>query len=108
MSSKPRSSKSTPKVDIHAGLQDCSKTFAHDGKLRRDHEATHNPLVIIDDPTLTMLTVDFQIHEDKRDDMLAYQKALLEYGMLILNFWDAISTGDGARILWVRQRGHMV
>ena len=50
-------------------------------------------------PPSSMLTVDFQIHEDKRDDMLAYQKALLDYGMLFLNFWDASSTGDGARIL---------
>ena len=68
----------------------CSKTFAHDGKLRRDHKATHNPPVIIDDPPSSMLTVDFQIYEDKRDGMLAYQKALFDYGMLILNFWDAI------------------
>lgn len=77
----------------------CSKTFAHDGKLRRDHEAQHNPPVIIDGPSVSMLTVDSHISDDKRDDMLAYQKALLDYGMLILNFWDAISEGDGARIL---------
>ena len=31
--------------------------------------------------------------------MLAYQKSLLDYGMLILNFFDAISEGDGNRLL---------
>ena len=30
--------------------------------------------------------------------MLAYQKALLDYGMLILNFWNAIAKGDRKRI----------
>lgn len=33
------------------------------------------------------------------DDMLAYQKALMEYGLLLLNFKDAISEGDGERNL---------
>ena len=33
------------------------------------------------------------------DDMLAYQKALMEYGLLLLNFKDAISEGDGDRNL---------
>ena len=33
------------------------------------------------------------------DDVRNYQLALLEYGMLYLNFCDAISEGDGLRIL---------
>lgn len=33
------------------------------------------------------------------DDMLSYQKALMEYALLLLNFKDAISEGDGDRIL---------
>ena len=77
----------------------CTKTFAHDGKLRRDHEARHNPPVVIHGPSSNFLTIDSETSEDKRDDMFAYQKALLDYGMLILNFWDAISEGDGGRIL---------
>ena len=32
------------------------------------------------------------------DDMFNYQCSLLEYGMLILNFFDAIREGDGKRI----------
>ena len=31
--------------------------------------------------------------------MYNYQRALLEYGMVIINFLDAISEGDGARLL---------
>ena len=77
----------------------CTKTFAHDGKLRRDREARHNPLVAIHGPSSNFLTIDSETSEDKRDDMFAYQKALLDYGMLILNFWDAISEGDGGHIL---------
>lgn len=34
-----------------------------------------------------------------KDDMFDYQCAVLEYGMLILNFRDAISEGDGERII---------
>jgi len=33
------------------------------------------------------------------DDMMAYQKALMEYGLLLMNFKDAISEVDGDRIL---------
>ena len=31
--------------------------------------------------------------------MYNYQKALLDYGMVILNFFDAISEGDGDRVI---------
>lgn len=30
--------------------------------------------------------------------MLSYQKSLLEYGMLVMNFFDAVSEGDGGRL----------
>lgn len=33
------------------------------------------------------------------DNMLAYQKALMEYGLLLLNFTDSVSEGDGDRNL---------
>ena len=38
-------------------------------------------------------SVDF----NECDDMLSYQKALMEYGLLVLNFKDALSEGDGER-----------
>ena len=31
--------------------------------------------------------------------MLSYQRSLLDYGMLILNFFDGISEGDGERVV---------
>ena len=71
--------------------QGCPKTFAHDGKVRREHESQHNPPPQVDDPELSNLICDLQIDEQDRDDMFA----LLDYGMLLLNFWDAISNGDG-------------
>lgn len=75
----------------------CSKTFAHDGKLRRDHELKHNPPVVIDEPPTDIFVIDSKFTEDNKDDMLSYQKALLDYCMLVLNFWDAIAEGDGER-----------
>ena len=33
------------------------------------------------------------------DDMFSYQRALLDYGLLILNFLDGISEGDGERVI---------
>ena len=33
----------------------------------------------------------------EKDDMFNYQCSFLEYGMLILNFFDAIKEGDGKR-----------
>ena len=75
----------------------CSKTFAHSGKSRRNHEASHNPPVFIAEPNIPVL--DAKSPPEEKDDMLSYQKALLEYGLLLLNFWDAISEGDGNRII---------
>ena len=75
----------------------CPKTFAHHGKLRKDHEAKHNPPVIVNETPVHIL--DSKLSEDDGDDMLAYQRALLDYGMVILNFWDAISEGDGERVI---------
>ena len=73
----------------------CKKTFQSDGKWRQSHEQSHSPPVSIQEqPLLT------EIHDDiVQDDMYNYQKALLDYGMVILNFFDAISEGDGVRII---------
>lgn len=79
--------------------QGCPKTFAHDGKLRSEHEASHNPPVVVEKYPSDVFVIDSKRSEKDRDDMLAYQKALLDYGMLIMNFWDAIAEGDGERIL---------
>ena len=54
---------------------------------------------MIHGPSANLLTIDSDTSEDKRDDTFAYQKALLDYGILIFNFRDAISEGDGGCIL---------
>lgn len=77
----------------------CTKTFVHDGKRRREHESQHYPPPKVDDLDVSNLVCDVEIEEQYRDDMYAYQKALLDYGILLLNFWDAIQEGDGERIL---------
>lgn len=38
-------------------------------------------------------------HSNDSDDMLAHQKALMEYGILLHNFKDAVSEGDSERDL---------
>ena len=38
-------------------------------------------------------------HSNDTDDKLSYQKALMEYGVLLYNFKDAVSEGDGERDL---------
>ncbi|CAH3154050.1 unnamed protein product, partial [Porites evermanni] len=77
----------------------CNKDFAHDGKLRRDHEAKHNSPVAIDQIPARLFVLDTPVDDDDGDDMLSYQKALLDYGMIVINFWDAISEGDGQRVI---------
>ncbi len=58
---------------------------------------TNNPpiLEIIEQSVVVYTTSS----DEEQDDMFSYQKALLEYCMLILNFWDAISEGDGERTM---------
>ena len=63
----------------------CKKTFAHDGKCREAHEKTHGLKKAEVTATPTQCS----------DDMLNFQLALLEYGMLYKNFSDAVSEGDG-------------
>ena len=78
----------------HRRFPSCSKTFKHQGKLRRDHEASHTqPLVVRNTETRVIKS------KSRQDDMLTYQMALLDYGMLMINFWDGISEGDGGRVI---------
>ena len=72
-------------------LPSCKKSFARDGKVRADHQKTHG---LQRDHLTTVMEKLTQ-----RDDMLNYQYALVEYGMLFRNFSDAVSEGDGQRII---------
>ena len=59
----------------------CNKIFTHDGKLHKDHEARQNPSVDVESFSPNSFVVNSNQCEEDRDDMLAYQKALLDYGM---------------------------
>ena len=78
----------------HCRFPGCPKTFKHQGKLRRDHEASHTPPLVIRNADTHIIK-----SKSRQDDMLSYQMALLDYGMLIINFWDGISEGDGERVI---------
>ena len=70
----------------------CCKTYRFDGKRRRDHEATHGLFL---DEDMEMMTKEKQ---SESDDLFNYQTSLLEIGMVIKNFFDAVNEGDGERI----------
>lgn len=73
----------------------CPKSFVHNGKRRIDHEKTHG----LHMDKLQSTIQDTSSVSMNRDDMFCYQLALLEYGMLFANFCDAVSEGDGQRII---------
>ena len=74
--------------DGHFGCRfpGCKKSFACNGKRRFLHEKTHRFHPSVKPSTFAPVM---------KDDVRNYQLGLLEYGMLFLNFSDAISEGDG-------------
>ena len=79
----------------------CDKTFASRGKRMKDHEATHDQQIPSSDSQGLLFASGTAPSNTiaERDDMFNYQCSFLEYGMLILNFFDAIKEGDGKRIV---------
>ena len=69
------------------------ETYRYDGKRKRDHEASHGL------PTSEPAIIHEVKIKPKRDDMFNYQSSFLEIGLLVKNFYDAISEGDGLRVL---------
>ena len=78
----------------------CGKTFKVNGKRMWDHESTHNPPISTSDSQQLLFAREGVSAKPvpEKDDMFNYQCSLLEYGMLILNVFDAIREGDGKRI----------
>ena len=74
----------------HSG---CHKTFCYDGKHRQQHEATHGLAV--------NETFNPEAANQKENDMYNYQVSLMEYGMIIKNFYDAVSQGDGGQVFFL-------
>ena len=72
------------------------KTFKFDGKWRQMHEQSHDPPVYIEEQPML---AEVYSSNDVSDDMYNYQMAFLDYGMVVMNFLDAISEGDGERVI---------
>ena len=68
----------------------CPRSFKFDGKSRWDHELSHGS---------QDTSSNKQAKHIVRDDVSNYQCCLLDIGMLILSFYDAVSMGDGQRII---------
>ena len=79
----------------------CTKSFAFNGKRKREHESQRDPPVIHDEICVTSSAPIQQQCSvtSETDDMYSYQCSFLEYSMIIENFFDAIREGDGERIL---------
>ena len=89
----------------------CQRSFKFDGASRRKHEQTHHPSSASDDsPQSISAPEDSASSEDSRktkdDDVYSYNCALLTDGLFFLNFLDAISEGDGQRLM--RQYKYML
>ncbi|KXJ19523.1 hypothetical protein AC249_AIPGENE18307 [Exaiptasia diaphana] len=76
----------------------CGKTFAHDGKWRANHEATHN-MPETQTPEIPSSRKIPKVESGDTDDMFNYQCSFLEYAMIIYNFFDSIKEGDGKRVV---------
>ena len=69
----------------------CGQTYTFDGKRIHEHEATHG--LFIDENKDALKN-----KKDEMYNMFTYQTSLLELGMVIKNFFNAVSDGDGERI----------
>ena len=78
----------------------CDRTYAKDGKRRRDHENSHVPPVHVEDPVITSTLPtpsDTDNEDNKKQDMYQYNICLTRFGIICLEFHDA-KEGDGNRI----------
>ena len=77
----------------------CKASFKYNGKSRRRHELGHDPPVVISDDISDATKESATPPTKFADDMFNYNAALLSEGLFFLNFLDAVSEGDGMRIL---------
>lgn len=74
----------------------CPFSFKFDGVSCRRHEASHNP----PSNEMTRTSEDpCQSEVSLKDDVYNYNCALLADGLFFLNFVDAVSEGDGFRLI---------
>ena len=81
-------------------VEGCKATFKYDGVSRRKHEQSHSCSTTSDGTLDRHHNSSANKKETvNRDDIYSYNCALLEEGLFFLNFLDAISEGDGNRII---------
>ncbi len=83
-------------------FEGCKKSFKYDGKSRKKHELSHQPLPVVPElpcPTSLIPSTSNRSGEMHTDDIFNYNCAVMTDGLLFLNFLDATSEGDGLRIL---------
>ena len=77
----------------------CPSTFKHDGKRRRDHEEQHDPPPTTSEVLLSDSTSESTVTPtDKKTDDTYYNCCLLSYGLLFVEFLDAIAEGVGDKL----------
>ena len=77
----------------------CKASFKYNGKSRKRHELGHNPPVVVSEDISDDTTESTTLPSKGADDMFNYNAALLSEGLLFLSFLDAVSEGDGMRII---------
>ena len=63
------------------------------------HELSHDPPVVIEEVTTTTSSTTTDQASKSSDDVFNYNAALLSEGLFFMNFLDAVSEGDGQRIM---------
>ena len=76
-------------VTSYADQRDVKKLSSLMAKRRIEHEKLHG----------LHKEIEAKSSEAVQDDMFNYQCSLLDIGMIILNFYDAVSEGDGMRVV---------
>lgn len=79
----------TPDGKYKCRQDGCVSTFLYDGKKRMEHEKSHG--LHLDSPKATNVFSD--------DSIFCYQLSFMDYAMVVYNFYDAVSEGDGMRII---------
>ncbi|XP_068719963.1 uncharacterized protein [Montipora capricornis] len=77
----------------------CTTSFKYNGKSRRRHELSHDPPVVIEGVTTTTSSTTTDQASKSSDDVFNYNAALLSEGLFFMNVLDAVSEGDGQRIM---------
>ena len=77
----------------------CKASFKYNGKSQRRHELGHDPPVVISEDISDATTESATLPTKVADDMFNYNAALLSEGLFFVNFLDAVSEGDGIRII---------